>query len=161
VLVVLDNAHDEAQVRPLLPGSPTCAVIVTSRAVLATLGAKPLLLEILDPQPALKLLGKIAGPGRVEAEPQAALAVVEACGGLPLALRIAGARLAARADWPVAKLAARLGDERRRLAELGMGDLDVRASFQLSYQELADQQAWAFRLLALWPGLNFHPWVIE
>jgi tetratricopeptide (TPR) repeat protein len=160
VLVVLDNAHDDAQVRPLLPGSPTCAVIVTSRAALATLGAKPLLLDILDQGQALELLGKIAGPGRIEAERQAAVAVVGMCGGLPLALRIAGAKLAARADWPVAKLAERLGDERRRLAELGMGDLDVRASFQLSYQELADQQARAFRLLALWPGLDFHPWVL-
>jgi tetratricopeptide (TPR) repeat protein len=160
VLVVLDNAHDDAQVRPLLPGSPTCAVIVTSRAVLATLGAKPLLLDILDPDQALEFLGKIAGPQRIEAERQAALAVVAVCGGLPLALRIAGAKLAARADWPVAKLAERLADTRRRLTELGMGDLDVRASFQLSYQELPDQQARAFRLLSLWPGADFHPWVL-
>jgi hypothetical protein len=80
--------------------------------------------------------------------------------GLPLALRIAGARLAARADWPVAKLAERLTDTRRRLSELGTGDLDVRASFQLSYQELADQQARAFRLLGLWPDLDFHPWLV-
>jgi hypothetical protein len=129
VLVVLDNAHDEAQVRPLLPGSSTCAVVVTSRTAIATLGGKPVLVDILDPEQALELLGKIAGGERVAAEQQAALAVVAACGGLPLALRIAGAKLAARQDWPVAKLAERLADERRRLAELGMGDLDVRASF--------------------------------
>jgi hypothetical protein len=113
VLVVLDNARDDAQVRPLLPGSPTCAVIVTSRVVLATLGAKPLLLDILDQGQALELLGKVCGPKRIEAERQAALAVVGVCGGLPLALRIAGARLAARPDWPVASS---LGGWRMRAA---------------------------------------------
>ena len=131
VLVVLDNAHDEAQVRLLLPGSPTCAVIVTSRAVLATLGSKPLLLDTLDHDQALELLGKIAGRERIEAERQAAVDIV-GVRGLPLALRIAGAKLAARPDWPVATLARRLADTRRRLAVLGMGDLDVRASFRLS-----------------------------
>ena len=160
MLVVLDNAHDEAQVRPLLPGSPSCAVVVTSRASLAALGGRPLLLDILDPEQALELLGKIAGGERVAAERQAALAVVRVCGGLPLVLRIVGAKLSARPDWPVAKLAERLADERRRLAELDVGDLDVRASFQLSYQELPEQLARAFRLLALWPGDDFDPWVL-
>ena len=159
VLLLVDDARDEAQVRPLLPGSATCAVIVTSRAVLATLGAKPLLLDILDAGEALELLSKIAGAGRIDAEPEAARAVVSACGGLPLALRIAGARLLARADWRVAKLADRLTDERRRLTELGLSDLDVRASFQLSYQDLDVDQAELFCLLGLWPGLEFSPWV--
>jgi tetratricopeptide (TPR) repeat protein len=160
VLMVLDNAYDDAQVRPMLPGSPTCAVIVTSRAVLATLGGQPLLLDILNREQALELLGKIAGRERVEAERRSALEVVAACGGLPLALRIAGAKLVARQDWSVAKLADRLADKRRRLAQFSTGDLDVRASFQLSYQDLHAQHARAFRLLPLWPGVDFHPWVL-
>jgi tetratricopeptide (TPR) repeat protein len=159
VLVVLDNARDEAQVRPLLPGSPTCAVLVTSRSVLATLGAKPLLLDILDSDQAVELLSKIVGRERIDAERPAALAVVDLCGGLPLALRIAGARLAARPDWQVTRLAERLTDERRRLAVLGMGDLDVRTSFQLSYQELDGEHARLFSLLSLWPGRDFHWWI--
>jgi tetratricopeptide (TPR) repeat protein len=159
VLLVVDNACNEAQVRPLLPGSPTCAVIVTSRAVLAALDARPWLLNTLDAGEALELLGKLTGNERIAAEPPAAQAVVAACGGLPLALRIAGARLMARPDWQVAQLAKRLTDERRRLAELGLGDLDVRASFQLSHQDLDAKQARLFRLLGVLPGLDFHPWV--
>jgi tetratricopeptide (TPR) repeat protein len=159
VLVTLDNADNVAQVQPLLPGSSTCAVIVTSRRELATLGAKSLRLEILDSDEALELLTKIAGSERIAAEPDAAQAVLEVCSGLPLALRIAGARLKARKDWPVVKFADRLADEHRRLSELDLDDLDVRASFQLSYQYLDTEQARLFRLLSLWPGLDFHRWV--
>lgn len=161
VLVVIDNARDEAQVRPLLPGSSNCAVIVTSRQVLATLGGKPMLLDILDTDEALELVAKLAGSQRIAAEPPAALAAVAVCGGLPLALRIAGAKLVERPDWAVATLAERLADEHRRLVELGVRDLDVRASFQLSYQELPEEQTKAFRLLALWPGADFFPWVLS
>jgi tetratricopeptide (TPR) repeat protein len=159
VLLVIDNASSEAQVRPLLPGSRTCAVIVTSRTVLAALGSRTWLLNTMDADEALDLLALLAGSERIAAEPLAARAVVAACGGLPLALRIAGARLMARPDWQVAHLARRLTDERRRLAELGWGDLDVRASFQLSYQALKAEPARLFRLLGLLPALDFHPWV--
>ena len=127
--------------------------------MLAALDATPWLLETLDAGESLELLGRLAGSERVAAEPSAAQAVVAACGGLPLALRIAGAKLLARPDWQVAHLAERLTDERRRLAQLGLGDLDVRASFQLSYQALDAEHARLFRVLGLLPGLDFHPWV--
>ena len=158
VLIVLDNVHDEEQVWPLIPGSPTCGLIMTSREKLTTPGIKSLSLRILEPDEALELMSKIAGPERIAAEQNDALEVRAACGGLPLALRIAGAKLRAHEDWSVAKLAGRLTDERRRLAELGMGDLDVRASFQLSYEDLDDDQARLFRHLSLWPGPDFHLW---
>ncbi|MDF5756952.1 BTAD domain-containing putative transcriptional regulator [Spongiactinospora sp. TRM90649] len=150
VLVVLDNARDAAQVRPLLPGSPTCAVLVTSRARMADLEGVHLVdLDVLPAAEAVELLGKIAGPRRVAAEPEAALEVAGACGNLPLAVRVAGARLAARPGWSLATLAERLADERRRLDELRIGDLGVRASFELSYRSLPPDQAKAFRMLGV------------
>lgn len=101
LLVLLDNAHSAEQVRPLVPASPTCAVLVTSRRVLATLdGAHRMHLDLLPPRQAVDLLGRIAGPQRVATERQAAMGVVRGCGLLPLAIRIAGARLAARPTWP-------------------------------------------------------------
>ncbi len=96
-MLVLENAASTEQVRLLLPASPTCGVLVTSRRVLATLnGAHPLHLDVLSPAEAVDLLGKLAGPERVSADPAAAEAVVRWCGYLPLAIRIAGARLKAR-----------------------------------------------------------------
>jgi tetratricopeptide (TPR) repeat protein/transcriptional regulator with XRE-family HTH domain len=137
VLVVLDDAASEAQVRPLLPASPTCAVLVTSRARLAGLeGAHLIDLDLLDPEQAVALLGRIVGPERVAAEPEAAAELARLCGRLPLALRVAGARLAARPHWRLAQLVARLVDERQRLDELAYGHLAVRASLTLSHQAL-------------------------
>jgi tetratricopeptide (TPR) repeat protein/transcriptional regulator with XRE-family HTH domain len=156
VLVVLDNAAGEAQVRPLLPGSPTCGVLLTSRARLAGLeGARLLDLEILPPQAAVELLARVGGPARVAAEPEAAAAIVGYCGRLPLGIRIAGARLAARPTWSLARLAERLADEHRRLDELAVGGLEVRASIALSYRALPDQQQRAFRLLGLLEAPDF------
>ncbi|MGH8932741.1 MAG: tetratricopeptide repeat protein [Egibacteraceae bacterium] len=153
MLIVLDNAADADQVRPLLPSSPGCAVIVTSRAPLADLeGGAPLSLRLLDEDEAVALLARLGGRRRVDAEPAEALAVARHCGLLPLALRIAGARLRARPSWPVAALARRLADERRRLGELRVGELGVRASFQLSYGGLDAAEARAFRLLGLLEG---------
>jgi tetratricopeptide (TPR) repeat protein len=153
ILVVLDNAADAAQVRPLLPGSRTCAVLITSRNPLTALeGANPLSLEFLDPPAAIELLGKLTGRQRVAAEPGAANAIAGYCGYLPLALRIAGAKLAARPAWSLATLADRLADERRRLTELRAGDLEVRASFELGYTGLAPDEARTFRLLGLLDG---------
>ena len=153
MLVVLDNAADAAQVRPLLPSSATCAVLITSRNPLTALeGAVPLSLEFLDRRAAVELLGKLTGRDRVAAEPPAADAIAGYCGDLPLALRIAGARLAARPAWPLAALAERLADEHRRLTELRAGDLEVRASFELGYTALAPDDARAFRLLGLLDG---------
>jgi tetratricopeptide (TPR) repeat protein len=139
VLVVLDNAADAAQVRPLLPASLGCGVLVTSRQVLVGLaGATNLRLDALAPAEAVELLGRVAGQERVVAEPAAAAAVAEWCGWLPLALRIAGARLAARPAWPVGALAERLADAQGRLDELEVAEVGVRASLQVSYQQLCD-----------------------
>jgi hypothetical protein len=124
VLVVLDDAASEAQVRPLLPGPPGCAVLVTSRARLVGLeGARLLDLEVLHTGQAVELLARIVGARRVAAEPDAAAGIVDYCGRLPLAVRIAGARLAARQHWPLGQLASLLADERGRLDELAAGCL--------------------------------------
>ncbi|HEY3905237.1 MAG TPA: tetratricopeptide repeat protein [Streptosporangiaceae bacterium] len=156
MLLVLDDAGDAAHVRPLLPGSSACAVLVTSRGVLADLeGGRVLELGALDETDARALFSAICGPERAAAEPEAVTAVLAACGGLPLAIRIAASRLISRPAWDIAVLAGRLRDERQRLSELAVGDLAVRASFQVSYATLAAGDAGrAFRLLGLWPGAD-------
>jgi DNA-binding SARP family transcriptional activator/tetratricopeptide (TPR) repeat protein len=138
VLVLLDDARDAAQIRPLLPGTGPSRVLVTSRARLAGLdGAGRLDLSALDPDEARALFARIAGPERVDAEPEAAEQVLSACAGLPLAVRIAAGRLASRPDWSIRALADRLADERHRLAELAVGDLAVRTGFDTAYAALA------------------------
>ncbi|MEW9550115.1 BTAD domain-containing putative transcriptional regulator [Nonomuraea sp. NPDC050783] len=153
ILVLLDNARDAAQVSPLLPGSPGCAAIVTSRVKLADLPAARLVdLDVMEPDEALSLFSAVAGPERVAAEHGAAMDVVAACGFLPLAVRIVAARLAARPSWTVASLVPRLADEQRRLDEMRVGDLAVEATFALGYGQLTAGQARAFRLLSLPDG---------
>ncbi|GHH02969.1 AfsR/SARP family transcriptional regulator [Streptomyces rubradiris] len=153
VLVLLDNAKDAAQVRPLLPGTEGCAALVTSRVRMVDLaGAQLVDLDVMSPDEALSLFTKIVGEERVAAEREAALDVVAACGFLPLAIRIAASRLAARRTWTVSVLAAKLADERRRLDELQAGDLAVKATFELGYGQLEPAQARAFRLLGLADG---------
>lgn len=153
VLALLDNARDAAQVRPLLPGTPTCAVLITSRNRLVDLaGAHLVDLDVMSPEEALALFTKIVGTERVGAEHEAAMDTVAACGFLPLAIRIAAARLAARRTWTVATLARKLSDERRRLDELTAGDQAVKATFELGYSQLEPEQARAFRLLGLAEG---------
>lgn len=160
MLVLLDNAATEAQVRPLLPGAAGCAVLVTSRARLAGLdGVRLVDLDVLTPVQAVDLLDRIAGEQRVAAEPQAAMEIAARCGYLPLAVRIAGARLAARAHWPLARLAARLADEHRRLDELRLADLEVRASLALSYGGLDPTARRAFRRLGIFDAPDFAAWV--
>jgi DNA-binding SARP family transcriptional activator len=127
VLILLDDAADAAQVRPLLPGTAGAAVLVTSRRLLSGLaGTAGVRLGPLGPDRAVEFLGRLAGPDRVAAEPDAAAEISAACGRLPLALRIAGVRLAARPEWRLERFAARLRDRRRRLDELAVGDLAVR-----------------------------------
>ncbi|MFJ4558512.1 AfsR/SARP family transcriptional regulator [Streptomyces massasporeus] len=153
VLVLLDNARDAAQVRPLLPGTDGCAALVTSRVRMLDLaGAHLIDLDVMSPDEALALFTKIVGEERVASERKAALDVVAACGFLPLAIRIAASRLAARRTWTVSVLAAKLADERRRLDELQAGDLAVKATFELGYGQLEPAQARAFRLLGLADG---------
>ncbi|GGO73484.1 AfsR/SARP family transcriptional regulator [Nonomuraea cavernae] len=159
-LIVLEDAAAERQVRPLLPGAPGCGVIVTSRNRLTGLaGASVLDLGLLSDHAALHLLGRVAGPERVAADPDAAARIVRQCGGLPLALRIAGARLASRRHWPVARLADRLADEQGRLDELAAGDQEVRAGIALSYDLLPPETRATLRRLGLL-GLPYIPvWV--
>ncbi|MET8545746.1 BTAD domain-containing putative transcriptional regulator [Kitasatospora sp. NPDC004799] len=149
VLVVLDNAAGPGHVEPLLPGSPGCAVLITSRHRLTGLaGAHQLRLDTLPPEQALELLTRIVGADRVAAEPGAAEEVVRACGLLPLAVRIVASRLAADPALTLAALAEGLRHE-HRLAELSDGERTVEASFALSYRRLDAELARAFRLLAL------------
>ncbi|MDG9719972.1 BTAD domain-containing putative transcriptional regulator [Streptomyces sp. DH24] len=153
VLVLLDNARDAAQVRPLLPGTEGCAALITSRVRMVDLaGAHLIDLDVMSPEEALALFTKIVGEERVASEREAALDVVAACGFLPLAIRIAASRLAARRTWTVSVLASKLADERRRLDELQAGDLAVKATFELGYGQLEPAQARAFRLLGLADG---------
>ena len=161
VLVVLDNAADEAQVRPLVPGDPECAVIVTSRQPLHGLDVSRLLqLDVFDPEQAVELLASAVGTERVAAEPGPAREITQLCGYLPLAIRIVGAKLAAKRHWNLGRMAARLSDERHRLHELHGGDREVRASFQLSYQGRDAVEQNAFRLLGLLTFESFPDWVL-
>ncbi|HEV7627171.1 MAG TPA: BTAD domain-containing putative transcriptional regulator [Streptomyces sp.] len=153
VLTLLDNARDAAQVRPLLAGAPGCAALVTSRARMIDLaGAHLIDLDVMSPDEAMTLFTRIVGEERVSAERHAAMDVVGACGFLPLAIRIAAARLASRRTWTVSALASKLADEHRRLDELQVGDQAVKATFELGYGQLDAESARAFRLLGLADG---------
>jgi DNA-binding SARP family transcriptional activator/tetratricopeptide (TPR) repeat protein len=158
VLIVLDNARTADQVRPLLPGSPTCAVIVTSRNRLEGLavrdGACQLTIGLLNPPDGLALLAGTVGQQRVAAEPGAAEELVRSCGYLPLAIRIAAERILSRPYSAIADLAGELGDEKERLNALSAGDdqaAALRAAFQWSYHALTPDAASMFRLLGLLP----------
>jgi hypothetical protein len=150
VLVVLDDARCPAQVGPLLPGAPGCAVLVTSRTTMAGLpGVSGLDLDVLEPDEAMALLTSAAGADRVGAERGAALDLVAACGFLPLAIRAAGAWLAARPASPVGVLT-------RHLTHGRMEELPATvACFRLGYDLLGTDKARAFRLLALADGPGF------
>ncbi|MEV7597747.1 BTAD domain-containing putative transcriptional regulator [Kitasatospora sp. NPDC089797] len=150
MLILLDNARDAEQIRPLIPGVSGCAVLATSRSRLAGIpGAQLFDVEELTPAEALALFSAIVGEHRVAAEPEAAMKVVTACGFLPLAVRIAAARLASRPRWSVSDLASRLADQRRRLDELQLGNLAVETTIGLGYGQLSVDEARSFRLLAL------------
>ncbi|MFG2823548.1 BTAD domain-containing putative transcriptional regulator, partial [Kitasatospora sp. NPDC048365] len=163
VLLVLDNARDAEQVLPLLPGHGHCAVLVTSRTTLTGLpGAHHLALEPLDVDEQRDLLARVCGAERVNAEPDDALRLLAACGGLPLALRITTARLASRPSWSLRILADLLTADGSRLRSLTAGHLSVRTTLASGYTALRDSDnpderdaARLFRLLGLWPGLVF------
>ncbi|SFI69086.1 AAA ATPase domain-containing protein [Amycolatopsis sacchari] len=156
LLVVLDNAADEAQVRPLLSGTAGCLTLITCRRALAGLeSARWLRLSPLGPADASALVASIIGPDRVAAEPGAAAELVELCGHLPLAVRIAGNRLASRPDWSLAYLVTQLRDEHTRLAALAAGDLRVRPAFEISHRRLSPAARLVFRRAAVVPGPDF------
>ncbi|MER5431789.1 BTAD domain-containing putative transcriptional regulator [Streptomyces sp. NPDC002588] len=158
VLVLLDNARDAAQVRPLLPGAPGCLVIVTSRNLLSGLiavdGAHPLHLDVLSVAEARALLARRLGPGRVAAEPDAVEEIIARCAGLPLALAVTAARAATRSAISLAAIAAELRASAGGLDAFHDGDTaaDVRAVFSWSYHSLTPDAAGLFRLLGLHPG---------
>jgi DNA-binding SARP family transcriptional activator len=159
-LIVLDNAADAAQVLPLIPGTGGCAVIVTSRVRLTAVpGLRLVELDLLDQKHALDMLGRIIGADRLAAEPAAGVDLVEYCGRLPLALRVAGAKLAAKKHWRLGQYAARLADEKRRLDELSYSNLEVRANIALSYEGLSRDARRLFRLLGLLEAADFPAWV--
>ncbi|WP_171074766.1 AfsR/SARP family transcriptional regulator [Nonomuraea basaltis] len=150
LLIVLDNALDARQVRPLLPAGPGCVVITTSRQAMTSLDvASHLHLTGLRHQEGMELLSRVAGADRVAAEPEAAAQIVRLCDALPLALRIAAARLAARPDWTLTHLAGQLADATRRLDALEHDDLAVRASITVGQAHLAADPAALFPLLGL------------
>ncbi|GGU94247.1 hypothetical protein GCM10010211_71640 [Streptomyces albospinus] len=153
-LVVVDNAADAAQVRPLLPGSASCAVLVTSRRrLLALEGAIPLSLDVLPAAEACALVARIAGHHRVADAPEAVSEIAELCGYLPLAIRMAAARLAHRPAWTAQDLAAELRAGRHR-SGLGRNEQAVSAAFSLSYARLGPGRQRLFRLLGLHPGAD-------
>lgn len=160
VLIVLDNAASESQVRPLLPSSPGCGVIVTSRRVLPSLeGVQRIDLVEFDIGQSMDLLIRIIGRQAVESDRDSAEEIARLCGGLPLAVRIAGSRLSTKQHWTLGSFATRLRDERRRLSELEAGDQAVRASFALSYRGLTPEAQRAFRLLGLVTAEDFPLWI--
>ncbi|WP_416904398.1 ATP-binding protein [Micromonospora echinospora] len=158
LLVVLDNAANEAQVRPLLPAGRGCLALVTCRRPLTGLaGALRQPLDLLTPEAGRLLLAAIVGTDRIAAEPAAADQLVTLCGRLPLALRIAGNRLASRPQWSVGWLVDLLRDQRRRLTVLTAGDLGIRSAFEVSYRQLDPTAARVFRRASLIPGTDFGP----
>lgn len=159
VLVVLDDVPAEAPALPLLPGGPGCAVIVTSRVRLGNLpGAYHVDLDPLDTATALALLNRIVGERRVHAEEADAAELVRLCEGLPLALRIGGARLASRPNWPIAGLVHRLRDEGRRLDELTHRGWTLRSSIAVTYENLSPDARSLFQLLALVDAPSLDVW---
>ncbi|MGI5186250.1 BTAD domain-containing putative transcriptional regulator [Dactylosporangium sp. CA-152071] len=160
MLVVLDDAADEAQVRPLLPGAG--AAVVTSRRQLgALLNAARFLVPALRTADAIQLLAGGVGDARIAAEPQAAKEIVRLCGGLPLAVRIVAARLALRPDAGLDELRRRLATERGRLDELAVGDLDVRATIALSYEALPADTRKLFVRSGLLGTADWPEWVAQ
>ncbi|WP_327581297.1 tetratricopeptide repeat protein [Nonomuraea sp. NBC_00507] len=161
MLVFLDDAADAAQVRALLPGSGSSVLVTSRRRITELPGALLLELDVLSPEEGEELLGRIAGADRVAAERAAALAILESCGHLPLAIRVAGARLAGRPGWSLDVLRQRLADEATRLDELSAGDLEVRASFDLSYRRLPGEAAQALRTFGLLGPASVPGWVAD
>jgi DNA-binding SARP family transcriptional activator/tetratricopeptide (TPR) repeat protein len=154
MLVVLDNAATETQIAPLLPGSPGCLVLVTSRRRLAGLNkTHTVSLDTLPLPEAVTLLIRTIGEQRLTDQPPEMLAeTAELCGRLPLAIRIAAALLGSHSAWSLADLAQRLRDQDRRLVELDDGSRSVAAALELSYQQLPANQQHMYRLLGLHPG---------
>lgn len=153
LLIVLDNAASVAQVRPLLPSSDGCLVVVTARRrlerLVASHGATLVPVDVMGADETARLMARVVGAERVDQQRTAVERLGVLCEGLPLALRVAAARLVARPGWTLDDLVSRLASEHGRLDQLGQGELQVRRSFELSYRNLTDEAALAFRRLGL------------
>jgi tetratricopeptide (TPR) repeat protein len=163
ILVVLDNAISAAQVRQLLPSGPGCMAVVTTRWRLAGLiseGARIVPLDPLDEPASIELLGHTVGGLRTSDEPSATAALAALCAGLPIALSVASARLAAHPRWSIGKVVTELSDERRRLGGLSIEDAGVRAAFDLSYRSLSPSIARCYRAAGIHAGRQLGPAVI-
>jgi tetratricopeptide (TPR) repeat protein len=161
VLILLDNAASERQILPLLPATPNSAAIITSRARLLTIPGSHLMdLDVMSLDSAIELLAKVSGWERIRQDEESAQRIVEACGNLPLAVRIVASRLASRPHWPLKKMADRLQNERRRLDELRVGDVEVRASFELGYRGRPEDERRAFRTLGILDLPEFDSWTL-
>lgn len=159
MLVVLDDAASERQVLPLLPGSPHCAVVVTSRVMPADLpGATPVRVGSMSLPSSVELLTRVLGPDRVRAQTGELTRLAELCGGEPLVLRLAAARLADRPHWSVGRLVARMSEEDRRLAELSHGGLDLTGTIRQVYERLGEQAQRLLRRVSLLSTTGFAGW---
>jgi DNA-binding SARP family transcriptional activator len=160
VLIVLDDADSVNQVLPLIPGTADCAVVITSRYPLSGLhGAYHFEVTDLDEQASVELLARIIGPDRVRAEQSSAMAIVRLCGCLPLALRIVGAKLATRTHWRLDKMVRRMTNDDRRLDELALGGIGIRATLMLSCSGLSRPSRQLFLRLSLLGTADFAAWV--
>jgi len=166
MLIVLDNARDVAQVRPLLPGTPTCRVIVTSRNELTGLSAieaaRPLMLDVLTDDEAGELLRQRLGEDRASSDPEAAARIIRSCARLPLALCVVAARAWTRPELPLARVADALAASPGLLAFAGGGDpaADVRTAFSWSYEQLEAGAARVFRMAGLHPSPDFDGYAV-
>ncbi|RAO14710.1 Transcriptional regulatory protein MoaR1 [Micromonospora noduli] len=155
-VVILDNAASSEQIMPLLPAEPTTVVLVTSRRRLSHPDAGPSrTLPVMSPQESVDLLRLSVGRDRAEAEPEAAAEVVRRCGYLPLAIRLAGARLAHRRGWRLADLAGQMADDAPVLRHLAQEESTVTGAFAASYEPLPSSTKRVFRFLGLYPGSRF------
>ncbi|MBT2507695.1 winged helix-turn-helix domain-containing protein [Streptomyces sp. ISL-98] len=158
LLVVLDNARGSEQVRELLPGGARCVTVVTSRyrlrGLIASDAARPVPVDVLEPKDSTALLAAVLGKERVLAEAVAAQRLADLCGGLPLALRVAAARLADQPDWSLSAMSAELSDESRRLSLLDVEDTGVQAALRLTVRRLPDEVADHFAHLGRHPGTH-------
>jgi DNA-binding SARP family transcriptional activator/tetratricopeptide (TPR) repeat protein len=160
VLIVLDDAYSVSQIMALIPGSPSCGVIITSRNPLSSLpGAQHFEVDDMDEATSVELLAKLIGPERMQAEPAAAVALVRLCGCLPLAVRIVAAKLATRRHWSIDQMILRMTDEARRLDELVLSGIGIRATLATSYGGLRPESQRLFLRLSLLGTTDFAPWV--
>lgn len=160
VLIVIDGADSSAQITPFLPGTPCSAVIVTSNQWFAGLeGAHQIEVGRLDDESAILFLTRLIGEPRVSSELSAASGLIRLCEGIPLALRIVAAKLAARRHWPVQRMVARLQDETRLLDELDLDGVGVRATLSVAYESLGNDAARLLRWLSLLGDNDFGSWV--